>query len=49
MKNKNEVNEYELRKEASESMMSPEELRKLKSLFRNNEELRNKHANKKEK
>lgn len=47
MKNKNEVIEYELRKEASELIMSPEELRKLKSLFRNSEELRTNHADKK--
>lgn len=49
MKNKNEVTEYELKKEARESMMSPEELRKLKSLFKNSEELRTKHVDKKEK
>ncbi|WP_432702672.1 hypothetical protein [Lysinibacillus sphaericus] len=46
MKRKNELNEYELRKEASEMKMSSEELSKLKSLIRGSKEERTNRVNK---
>ncbi|MFJ7953536.1 hypothetical protein ACIQZG_18700 [Lysinibacillus sp. NPDC096418] len=49
MKSKNEMNNYELRKEASEMKMSSEELSKLKSLIRGSEEKRTNQVDKNQK
>ena len=49
MGNKNEVNDYELRKEASEMNLSPEELRKLKNLTKDSKEKRANQFDKKQK
>ncbi|MGE7113235.1 hypothetical protein [Lysinibacillus sp. NPDC047702] len=46
MKSKNEIYNYELRKEASEMKMSSEELGKLKSLMRGSKEKRTNQVDK---